>query len=278
MPLATSRTFDASSTRARLNPRRFYTAYKQRPHAGSRASQIRPFPSRMLFKKRAIKVVSYDSKRVYVIMVESTTVVTNHKDSKEWAAKAVLRRKLTAAYDGVTESSFALVVSGNGELALVSPVIGEKIDDILARTLMKSAARSQFASSTDTSLTIVRRDKMKASYYSQWTNTITKCVCASADGPRMRKAIEHSMGFGIRYRLMSKRLFGIGLLLGSVLQQLSGLLCHILFRDVLTSNKLIREDLLLPRTEVRIHSGVVLNPLTRKFGAVGEMKNIISEC
>lgn len=40
----------------------------------------------------------------------------------------------------------------------------------------------------------------------------------------MRKAIEHSMGFGIRYRLMSKRLFGIGLLLGSVLQQLSGLL------------------------------------------------------
>lgn len=55
-----------------------------------------------------------------------------------------------------TESSFALVVSGNGELALVSLVIGEKIDDILARTLMKSAARSQFASSTDTSLTIVR--------------------------------------------------------------------------------------------------------------------------
>lgn len=31
---------------------------------------------------------------------------------------------------------------GDGELASVSPVIGEKIDDILARTLMKSAARS----------------------------------------------------------------------------------------------------------------------------------------
>lgn len=37
---------------------------------------------------------------------------------------------------------------------------------------------------------------------------------------------------------------------------LLGLLCHILFydTDVLTSNKLMQEDLLLPRTEVREHA------------------------
>lgn len=56
------------------------------------------------------------------------------------------------------------MVSGNGELALVSLVIGEKIDDILARMLMKSAARSQFASSTDASLTIVRYPRSKLDF------------------------------------------------------------------------------------------------------------------
>jgi len=48
------------------------------------------------------------------------------------------------------------VVSGAGKLGSVGPVIGEEIDDILARTLMKSALRSQFASSRiDASSTIM---------------------------------------------------------------------------------------------------------------------------
>lgn len=57
------------------------------------------------------------------------------------------------------------MVSGAGELASVGPVIGEEIDDILARTLMKSAPRSQFASSRiDASSTITRYIRSKLDF------------------------------------------------------------------------------------------------------------------
>lgn len=57
------------------------------------------------------------------------------------------------------------MVSGAGELASVGPVIGEEIDDILARTLMKSALRSQFASSRrDAGSTIARYTRSKLDF------------------------------------------------------------------------------------------------------------------